>query len=81
MKTKHLFPKKGLDYYMSLKWTYLVEQEDDTFIVRVKELPGVCTDAPTIEAGMKEIREAIEASVKLYLQYREPVPEPEAQAS
>ena len=72
--------KKDWQYYQKLNWSYTIEQETHQgkhhYIIRVNELPGVCTDAPTIEAGMKEIQEAIEASVKLYLKHGEPVPEP-----
>jgi predicted RNase H-like HicB family nuclease len=42
----------------------------------VNELPGVCTDSTTVEQGMKNIREAIEAAIELYLKNGEMVPEP-----
>ena len=72
--------KKNLNYYMNLKWSYTIEQESekdkDYYIIRVNELPGVCTDALTIEEGLKEIKDAIRAAIKLYLKNGEPVPEP-----
>jgi predicted RNase H-like HicB family nuclease len=72
--------KKDLKYYISLPWSYTIEQEVDGgksyFIVRVNELPGVCTDAETIDEGMKLIQEAIEGAVRLYLRNGEEVPEP-----
>ncbi|HEX2582539.1 MAG TPA: type II toxin-antitoxin system HicB family antitoxin [Chlamydiales bacterium] len=72
--------KKNLKYYLGLNWSFTVEQEDSKghryFIIRVNELPGVCTDAETIEEGMVLIKEAIEAAVKLYLKNGETVPEP-----
>lgn len=72
--------KKNSKYYLNLPWSYTIEQEvekDERFyIIRVNELPGVCTDAPTIEEGMKLIKEAIEAAVKLYIKNGEEVPEP-----
>ncbi|MDP1835937.1 MAG: type II toxin-antitoxin system HicB family antitoxin [Chlamydiales bacterium] len=72
--------KKKLDYYLNLKWSYTIEEEDvegkRIFIIRVNELPGVCTDAETVEEGMREIRDAISAAVKLYLKQGEPIPEP-----
>jgi predicted RNase H-like HicB family nuclease len=72
--------KKDLKYYLNLKWSFTIEQESshgkDYYIIRVNELPGVCTDAPTIEEGMKEIKHAITAAVKLYLRNKESVPEP-----
>lgn len=72
--------KKNIKHYLSLPWSYTIEQEiergEHFYIIRVNELPGVCTDAPTIEEGMKLIKEAIEASVKLYIKNGEEVPEP-----
>ncbi len=72
--------KKNLSYYLKLKWSYTIEQEshngDDYYIIRVNELPGVSTDAETIEEGMKEIKDAIKAAIKLYLKNGEAIPEP-----
>jgi predicted RNase H-like HicB family nuclease len=72
--------KKDLKYYMNLNWSFTIEQETHKgkhyYIIRVNELPGVCTDAETVEEGMKEIQEAIEGAVRLYLKNKEPIPEP-----
>jgi predicted RNase H-like HicB family nuclease len=72
--------KKNVKYYMNLNWSYTIEQETHKgkhyYIIRVNELPGVCTDAETIEEGMKEITDAIEGAVRLYLKNNEPIPEP-----
>jgi predicted RNase H-like HicB family nuclease len=72
--------KKDIKYYMSLNWSYTIEQEthkgSSYYIIRVNELPGVCTDATTVEEGMREIRDAIEGAVRLYLKNKEPIPEP-----
>ena len=72
--------KKDLKYYLNLKWSYTIEQESshgvDYYIIRVNELPGIRTDAKTIEDGMKDIKDAIKAAVKLYLKNGEPIPEP-----
>ncbi len=72
--------KKEINYYLNLNWSYTIEQEKEKgksfYIVRVNELPGVCTDAETIEEGMENIKEAIEAAVILYLERNEPVPVP-----
>ena len=72
--------KKQLEYYLNLPWSYTIEQESHEgnhyFIIRVNELPGICTDAETIEEGMELIKEAIEGAVVLYLKNGEPVPEP-----
>src|SRR5690349_3314527 len=72
--------KKDLKYYLELPWSFTIEQEGDRsnryYIIRVNELPGICTDAETIEEGMDLIKEAIEAAVKLYLKNTEQIPEP-----
>ena len=72
--------KKDVKYYMSLNWSYTIEQDTHKgthyYIIRVNELPGVCTDATTIEEGMREIRDAIEGAIRLYLKNKEPIPEP-----
>lgn len=72
--------KKQMDYYLNLPWSYTIEQETSKgkhyFIIRVNELPGICTDAETIEEGMELIKEAIEGAVVLYLRHGEEVPEP-----
>jgi predicted RNase H-like HicB family nuclease len=72
--------KKDLKYYKNLNWSFTIEQETHKgkhyYIIRVNELPGVCTDAETVEQGMKEIQEAIEGALRLYLKNKEPVPEP-----
>lgn len=72
--------KKPIDYYLNLPWSYTIEQETNKkkhyYIIRVNELPGVCTDAETIEEGLELIKEAIEGAIILYLKNGEPVPEP-----
>jgi predicted RNase H-like HicB family nuclease len=72
--------KKQIEHYLNLPWSYTIEQEthkrNHYFIIRVNELPGVCTDAETIEEGMQLIKEAIEGAVVLYLKNGEEVPQP-----
>jgi predicted RNase H-like HicB family nuclease len=72
--------KKPLKYYLNLPWSFTIEQEGEKtnryYIIRVNELPGICTDAETVEEGMELIKEAIEAAIKLYLKNGEAVPEP-----
>ncbi len=72
--------KKQIDHYLNLPWSYTVEQETydgkQYFIILVNELPGICTDAETIEEGMELVKEAIEGAVTLYLKNGESVPEP-----
>jgi antitoxin HicB len=72
--------KKQLEYYLNLPWSYTIEQEISEgkhyFIIRVNELPGICTDAENVAEGMELIKEAIEGAVLLYLKNGEQVPEP-----
>ncbi len=71
---------KDLNYYMRLKWTYLIEEDSHHgkgfYIIRVNELPGVCTDAESVEEGLKAIKEPMKAAIKLYMDQNEEVPEP-----
>jgi predicted RNase H-like HicB family nuclease len=77
MKTKN---KRNLDYYLNLPWTYHIETEvfkgKSYFIIRVNELPGVCTDAEDLNEGMKEIKDAIAGAIELYQAQNRPIPEP-----
>ncbi len=72
--------KKNLKYYLNLNWSYTIEQDSHKgkkfYIIRVNELPGVCTDASTIEKGMEEIKDAIAGAIELYLEQGDPIPEP-----
>jgi predicted RNase H-like HicB family nuclease len=72
--------KKNLKYYLDLNWSYTIEQAHHNgkkfYIIRVNELPGVCTDATTVEKGMKNIRDSIAATIELYLEQGDPIPEP-----
>lgn len=71
---------KNLDYYLNLPWSFTVNTtfEDDKplFIVRVNELPGICTDATTIEEAIKLIKEAMKGAFELYVENNEEIPEP-----
>lgn len=72
--------RKEIENYVNLNWSYTIEQEGEKgkhyYIIRVNELPGICTDAESIEEGMELIKEAIEGAVILYLKNGEEVPEP-----
>lgn len=72
--------KKDLKYYLGLNWSYTIEQDvykkKKFYIIRVNELPGVCTDATTIEEGLRNIQDAIAATIELYLEQGDPIPEP-----
>lgn len=72
--------KKDLKYYLALNWSYTIEQSSSKgkkiFIIRVNELPGVCTDATSIDKGLKEIQDVIAATIELYLKHGDLIPEP-----
>lgn len=81
MDIKKNMSKKELDYYLNLPWTYTIEQAKDEqnkkiYIVRVNELPGVSTDAPSIEEAMSLIQEAMTLAFEMYLKSGEEIPEP-----
>lgn len=69
-----------MSYYLNLPWTYTVETEIykgmHYFIIRVNELPGICTDAKDLNEGMSAIKEAIMCAIEIYSEKGEPVPEP-----
>jgi len=72
---------KNEEYYLNLPWTYTIEQVSDIgkrryFIIRVNELPGICTDNESLDEAMKDIRELISAAIDIYQKKGEPVPEP-----
>lgn len=71
---------KDINYYLSLPWTYIVESETHEgshyYIIRVNELPGICTDAESLDQGMEEIKDLIACAVEIYKEKGEPIPEP-----
>ena len=71
---------KNLKYYLNLPWSYTItttkEDGETLFIVRVNELPGVCTDAPTIQEAMSLIKEAMTGAFELYMDNGQEIPEP-----
>lgn len=79
-KFEKIKDNKDLNYYLNLPWTYTIETEihegSKYYIIRVNELPGICTDAEKLEKGMQEIKELIACAVEIYQEKGEPVPEP-----
>jgi predicted RNase H-like HicB family nuclease len=72
---------KQLSYYLNLPWTYTVEQTIDEnnnkiYILCVNELPGICTDAPSVDEAMKLIKESILAAIEFYMENNQEIPEP-----
>lgn len=72
--------QKKLEYYLNLPWTYTIEKEihkgKSYYIIRVNELPGICTHHENLNKGMEEIKDAISCAVEIYQEKGEPVPEP-----
>jgi predicted RNase H-like HicB family nuclease len=72
--------KKNLKYYLNLNWTYNIEPKihdgKPYYIIRVNELPGVCTDSENLDEGMLDIKEVIQGAIELYLKNGEEIPEP-----
>ena len=72
---------KSLEYYLNLPWTYTIEQARDEnknkiYIVRVNELPGICTDALSLDEAMELIKEPMKAAFEFYMENGENIPEP-----
>lgn len=82
MITKNNTKIKNIDYYLGLPWTYTIENDVDEngkhlFVIRVNELPGVVTDAYTIDEGVRVLKEEVMPVV--FVMYRkdgEEIPEP-----
>ncbi len=72
--------KKIIEHYLNLPWSYTIEMAKEKgktlYIVCVNELPGICTDAPTIDVAMDLIKEAMTATFELYLENNEEIPVP-----
>lgn len=64
--------KNNFSYFLNLSWTYTIETEynDDSlyYIIRVNELPGICTDAENLHDGMKEIQKLISCAIDIYIE-------------
>lgn len=79
MVTKKKYKK--IDEYLDLPWTYTVEQIRDEnneklYVVRVNELPGICTDASSLDEAMKLIKEPMTAAIEFYIEKNLDIPEP-----
>ena len=71
---------KDINYYLNLPWTYTIETTKETgellYIVHVNELPDITTDAPSLDAAMVLIKEAMAGAFELYLKQGDEIPEP-----
>ncbi len=72
--------KKDQEYYFNLPWSYLVKKEfnegKEYYIVSVNEFPGVVSDGNTKEDAFKNIEEALQGMITLYLEIGKTIPEP-----
>ncbi len=73
--------KIDFDYYLNLPWTYTIEidkdnQDNKIYIVSVNELPGIKTDAESVEEALESIKDAMLGAFKLYIKHGEEIPEP-----
>ena len=77
---KKMKDNKNLNYYLNLPWTYTIEKEthegSSYYIIRVNELPGICTDSESLDEGMQEIKNLIACAVEIYKEKGEAIPEP-----
>lgn len=72
---------KSIHHYLNLPWTYTIEKSVDEnkkkiYIVRVNELPGICTDATSLDEAMDLIKEPMKAAFEFYMENNEDIPEP-----
>lgn len=69
-KKKKLNDDKDLNYHLNPHWTYTIETEthegSSYYIIRVNELPGICTDSESLDEGMQEIKDLIACAVEIY---------------
>lgn len=72
MEMKKMKIKKDLEYYLNLPWIYTLEKEyfegKCYYIIKVNELPGICTHDEDLSKGMEGIKEAIECAIEIFLE-------------
>ncbi len=71
---------KDVNYYLSLPWTYTIETTNETgeklYVVHVNELPGVSTDASTVQEAMSNITKVMAEIFKMDIEDGVDIPEP-----
>ena len=79
-KKKKMKDYKDISYYLNLPWTYTVETEThegtNYYVIRVNELPGICTDSESLDEGMNDMKSLIACAIEIYQEKGEPIPEP-----
>ncbi|WP_213997183.1 type II toxin-antitoxin system HicB family antitoxin [Tepidanaerobacter syntrophicus] len=72
--------KKDVNYYMSLPYTYVIQQITDEsgtyYYARILELDGCQSTGDTFEDAYESIKEAMEGWLEVKLQHGDPIPEP-----
>lgn len=60
---------KDLKCRLNFSWTYTIEKEihkgSSYYIIRVNELPGICTDSKNLNEGMQEIHQLIACAMEI----------------
>ncbi|MHB0876381.1 MAG: type II toxin-antitoxin system HicB family antitoxin [Anaerolineae bacterium] len=74
--------RQPLDYYLSLPYTIeLVPEEDGTWFVRVRELPGCMSVGDTPDDAVAMIRDAMAGWLAVAIEDGDDIPEPRALSS
>lgn len=69
----------NLDYYMSLPYTIETIQNDDkTYFIKVKELPGCMSEGDTLEEAYEMINDAMKSWIEVALDEEDDIPLPES---
>ncbi|MGC9366896.1 MAG: toxin-antitoxin system HicB family antitoxin [bacterium] len=67
-----------LDYFMSLPYTIETIQNDDkTYFIKVKELPGCMSEGDTLDEAYKMIYDAMKSWIEVALEEGDDIPLPE----
>lgn len=72
---------KNIDYYLSLPWKYIIEEDVDNdgkkiYVIRVKELAGLATDGYSLDEAMESVKEAMTLLFEVSLKAGDVIPEP-----
>jgi antitoxin HicB len=69
--------RKSLDFYLSLKYSITIHQDDEGgFVAEIVDLPGCITQAETIDELMSSIDEAKEAWITAAYEMGQDIPVP-----
>lgn len=68
--------KKEITKYMDLPWSYSIEPEEGYYVIRVLEMPFVCSDGKDPLDAIKNIKEALHLSIEVMLDKNMVIPVP-----